>query len=715
MKKGIILAIFAVFMLCLVAPAQDNYDRYYKMYNDAMAKKSQGNLDEAKTILLNIKKHLKQGGIPKDNDLNHQIALCTTIAFSESQLLFEARGKQNQAVTIRTNSETFSAKSELKWCIVNKKGNTVLVYCLDNTGPNPRSSKVIVTSDYKTSTFSVLQQGAKLELYLHPNEVNFTHLSEKVEVSVVTNAPSWRVDSIPLWMEYKAVDSTLILQCAQNNATRPREATVYVVVADESFPVYVHQAEADTIISVDKKELTFPDSASEANMTLTSNVDNLQVKTSDKWIAATINSDQVIVSVQQNDSVFGRHGWVRIGCGSRQCEVKVSQKATLLPPTDVDTLIDGKKVGETPVIQEFITVNSWPSHLKVSVRDDYGKVRKEYTPFDLPVDNSYYYLALGFEQKNLPSNKKQEVLFKPGLRFAAFTWAPKAAIGMMSGVVGSESWGVYGHIQATTPIVTSFDDEAQPTTPFVTNHDEEARGIAGYNMTFGPIFCYRGFPYLGVYAGIGAGAYAGNRHIGLDYEAGIMGFYKNMTLTMGFHTSRVSSSLKHTAFTIGFGGYLKRYYEEGLGYCSSDSRRWLSLNYVFRPAENGRGLMVGDIGRGLVRPYVKFLFISNKDESGNAESESKNKLDLEGGGGVIFTPMSGIIDLCAGVSLNLNVDSGPSYQGFGAELGAIVNVWRFPITIMVHESDLFGEPHLYVDFGIGFHLGRFSKAECTYQ
>ena len=55
MKRRIVLLTMAIFMFCLVAPAQEKYDRYYKMYADAMTKKNQGKLNEAKTILLNIK------------------------------------------------------------------------------------------------------------------------------------------------------------------------------------------------------------------------------------------------------------------------------------------------------------------------------------------------------------------------------------------------------------------------------------------------------------------------------------------------------------------------------------------------------------------------------------------------------------------------------------------------------------------------------------
>ena len=679
-------------MFCLVAPAQEKYDRYYKMYADAMTKKNQGKLNEAKTILLNIKNLLKQGGIPKDNDLNHQIALCTTITFSDSQMLFEARGKQSQVITVRTNSETYTVKSESQWCKVSKKGNGIVVYCIDNTGPNPRSAKVFVTADFKTSSFSVSQQGGQLEFYLHPNELSFSNMGDKAEVSVVTNAPSWHMDSVPYWMEYEKMDSTLVLRCAQNNGTQPRETTVYVVAADEFFPLVVRQAQSDTLVAVDKEALEFPESASEDRLTLKGNVrlDNVQLSVSDPWIDVATSSEFIYVHVQQNESVISRHGWVSIGCGTKLCKVPVHQNAALL---QAPVLVPEIDEDQESVNKDFITIKSWPSHLKVVMRDDYGTAKAQYTPFDVPVDFGHYFFTLGKEPKNLFANKKQEVYFKPGFRFAVFTWAPKAAIGMMSGFVGSGSWGAYGHFQANTPIVTSFDNGGNV--------------LSGYNLTLGPVYCPQQFPYIGLYAGVGAGAYLGEPHYGIDYEAGVMGLYRHLTLTMGFHTSRVSSSVKNTSFTVGLGGYLKRYYDEELGYCSSDSRRWASLNYVFRPAEDGKGLMVGDIGSGLARAYVKAMYIS---------SDSLEMKCLEGGAGIVFTPMSGIIDLCLGVSARANiVEKEEPFQGVGAELGAIINVWRFPITVMMHESDLFGDRRLFVDFGIGFHLGSFSKSKSSYQ
>ena len=197
----------------------------------------------------------------------------------------------------------------------------------------------------------------------------------------------------------------------------------------------------------------------------------------------------------------------------------------------------------------------------------------------------------------------------------------------------------------------------------------------------------------------------------MDFEAGVIGFYKNLLLTLGFHTSRLASDVQNTSFTVGIGGYLKRYYDSRLGYCASDSRRWFSLNYVFRPAENGIGLMVGDLGKERVRVYLKAMYLPSMQTF-----DSLNNRRIEGSAGIVFTPVNGLIDMTLGASAVADI-SGVNdwYRGAGVELGAILNVWRFPVTIMLHESDLLGSRHLYVDFGVGFHLGEFEKSKCSYQ
>ena len=54
-----------------------------------------------------------------------------------------------------------------------------------------------------------------------------------------------------------------------------------------------------------------------------------------------------------------------------------------------------------------------------------------------------------------------------------------------------------------------------------------------------------------------------------------------------------------------------------------------------------------------------------------------------------------------------------TYPNVEAEIGVILNIWRFPLTVMFHEADILNERRLFVDFGVGFHLGKFNSS--TYK
>ena len=690
MKKGVFLTILVI-LLCHLAVVAQNYDRYNFFHEEAVKLKNEGKLVEAKEKFKKIKVICK-GGIPEDNDLDKMIRECTTISLSENNLEFEAYGGRTKNVTVKVNASTFKASSNSKWCKVGKKGNAVSVSCENNDTPNPRNASVSVMADGRIVSFGVYQLGGRLEFEARPDSVYFSSLSDTTHISIFTNADSWRVDSVPEWIEYQSNDSVLHLQSMQNNQVEAREATIYIAVADDWFPIYVSQAESDTTIAVDKEELVFPCTEAGNHLVVTSNLNHWQVIASDDWIQASVDSDRVNVWIQQNESLFSRHGWVKIGSGNRFCKVQVHQYAfaSEVPTLKSEINNDGESKGA-------ILVKSIPSDLKVTIIDDGEESSVRYTPFDLPIDYGHYSLIMGLERREVFANERQQdVLFKPGLRFATVTWSPKATFGMMSGYVGSQSWGAFAHFQATTPLITNFYGEDQ---------------LAGYSMTFGPVYRPNAFPYVGAYAGVGLGGYVTESHIGLDYEVGIMGFYKHFVLTMGFHSTRISSAVKSTQFTLGIGGYLKRYYDAQLGYCSSDSRRWVSLNYVFRPSENGKGFMVGDMGKDKVRVYLKALYLPTTQSS-----DSLLIRNVEGGLGLVFTPANGIIDMCIGASGTVNISgSDERFQGIGLELGTILNIWRFPLTVFLHESDLFGERHLCVDFGIGFHLGEFGRSKCSYQ
>ena len=694
MTKKTLLTIIALFVSFLTLEAQD-YSRYNAFHEEAVRLMAQGKLVEAKTKLETIKKTCK-GAIPPDNDLDALIIKCIVITPSTRYLQFDSHDIEEQCVTVTYNMGQFKASSNSDWCHVskNKTKNCIYVVCDDNVLPKDRSATITLNSEGKIATITVVQVGGDVKLIVQPDSLNFPKESHVGELHVYTNAESWSVDSVPNWIKTKIGTDTLTLVASANKKALPREAKIYVVAGERRIPARVFQAGSDTLISASPSELVFPNEENTQSFSVTSNLTRWQVDTSDEWIEAWKDRDTVRVMVHQNLSVFSRHGQVRVSAGKRGVDVKIHQR----PYVSERPVLKSELNDTVNANTDEIHVSSFPDGIKVTVyNDDHTVSSVNFTPFDIPVDYMHYTLQAGFEKKEAFLNDKQEdIVFEPGLRFATFTWSPKAAIGMMSGFIGSHSWGVYSHFQVNTPFVSDFSPGE--------------RWLSGYNITFGPVFQPKKFPYIGAYVGLGLGGYVAEPHIGLDYEAGLMGFYKNIMISMGFHTSRVNSTVRTTSFMLGVGGYLKRYYDAKLGYCASDSRRWTSVNYVFRPKEKGMGVMVGDIGSGKTRAYFKGMYLQPQS------SDSIPVKNMEAGVGVLFTPVNGLIDLCIGASAAFNLSGlDKRYQGVGIEVGTVLNVWRIPFTVFLHEADLFGKRHLCIDFGIGFHIGKFGKANSTYQ
>ena len=347
-----------------------------------------------------------------------------------------------------------------------------------------------------------------------------------------------------------------------------------------------------------------------------------------------------------------------------------------------------KSVAALTSDKESIEVTSVPSDLVVYVDDTCRKV----TPFTIPVDYEHHSIQMGFERLECLLNESQQnIVFKPGLRFATITFTAPKNIGLRTGFISASGFGAYSHFEASFPLVKEFASK-----------DTRADG---YHFMVGPV--YSPIQYAAAYAGIGFGIHEGPSskgipNMGFAFEAGAMGMFKNVMISMGFRSTRwgLNDNDHRTTFVLGVGGYLKRYYDPKLGYCASDSRRWWSLNYITRPATRGNGLMFGDIGKAKARAYLKAMYAQ--------PDESLKKVDASFG--ILFTPVNGNIDFCIGAGAGLKIGEEKPQVTMEAEAGVILNIWRFPLTVMLHESDLLNDRHLYVDFGIGFHLDEFNRS-----
>lgn len=631
--------------------------------------------------------------VPANNDLDSWMDKCDIhVKFTPKSLLFEAIDADEQCVEVSTNAKIFKVGDLPSWVSVTVQGKMLYVSCEDNNTLNSREAKIAVTAGGKTGYLDVIQGSADLEFSLDPDRLVFSSAEETRAIRVITNATDWQVAELPQWVSSMTIRDTILVTTLKNPTPYTRETEMNVLVDGLTYPVKIRQLPGDTLLSVEPTELVLPSNPSSACFGVSCSVDTWRADSPESWIQLSRIQDSVVVVVAENHSLFSRHGLVTVTSGKRSADMVVHQKAHVSAFEMPVSELGGVKSNEGS--REVITVSSIPSDLVVYVDDTLVRT----TPFDLEVDYEHHSILMGYERRDCLFNEKQgNIVFKPGLRFAHVTFGKKS-VGLRSGFVSANDFGAYSHFMATTPLVDDFNDASVVT--------------GGYHFLIGPV--YQPIPYAGIYAGVGAGIFDGSSEPGLptfafDYEAGVMGFFKNASVSLGFRSSRWNG-LGETSFVLGVGGYLKRYYGgRDLGYCTSDSRRWLSLSYVARPALHGQGVMFGDLGKGLTRAYIKAMYFDPK-----YSVKSQEIGNIEAGFGLMFCPVNGLIDFCLGTGLNVNPNNLTSIDQtmWGAEAGFVINVWRFPITVMLHELDLihYSGRRLYADFGIGFHFGEFKKS-----
>lgn len=675
----LLLAVFAL-SLPILSRAQENcYEsqrsKGIQLYNQGEYAKASKFFEAAKYCT----------DLPSNNDLDAWLEKCVIVVkLSSKRLTFDATGGEDQVVEVSTNAKSFRVSNECSWCTVTQQAKSFTVICDDNTEVAPRETRLTITSGGKTVYLEVFQEAAGLEFKFDPNSVVFGSSASLQRVYVVSNVPDWTVASVPSWLIAERKEDSLSLACTKNSSPFARNAEVMISAHGQEFPLPVRQHPGDTVVETHTSEMVFANDGGMDRVRVFCNMDQWDVESSDNWIDVRKEQDSVKVMATDNPSVFSRHGSFKVFCGSRFTEVAVHQAPHVSSFTMPESELKNMMISD----KETIMVTSIPPGLRVHIDDSLTRA----TPFSLHVDFEHHSLLLGFERREyLFNEKQQDIEFKPGLRFANITYTSPKIIGLRTGFVSANKFGGYTHFQASLPIVKEFVlDSISP---------------RGYHLFMGPI--YQPIQYAAVYAGVGIGVYEGAKSgkldlpmVGFDYEAGVMGFYKHMMLSAGFRSSRWSGH-KSTTFVVGVGGYLKRYYDKKYGYCAGDSRRWWSVNYVARPADHGRGVMFGDLGSERFRAYLKGLYLTPNDSIKNGDFTI----------GFIVTPLDGLIDLCVGTGMEVNFKgSTTKTPKWGVEAGVILNLWRIPLTVMLHETDLLNDHRLVVDLGIGFHLGDFKRS-----
>lgn len=609
-----------------------------------------------------------------------------TVNLWPNKLVFSARPNEEQRVEVKTTAKSFTMSPRPDWCTVVQGGKYLYVTCEDNGKISERKCDITITAEGKKAILKVSQRPADLKVEFLPSSLEFSGQGDSKTVNVQTNATNWTVKDYPTWMVVDRIGDELRIVCEKNTLNRSRSANVEIEAEGASYSLYINQLPGDAVLEIagQTREVVLNDVDPRGGFVVKSNMSDWKVYPMDDWITASRKQDSVIVTAKVNPSVLSRHGKVRVSCQNRQFDVSVHQRPHVsdvtMPESELKVLSD--------VGKESVSVSSYPPDLVVYVDNSITMT----TPFQFCRDYEYHSLNVGFESWDFIFNEDQkDIVFNPGLRFAALSFTAPKNIGLRTGFISANNFGAYSHFQASRPLVNQFASDT-------TKAD-------GYHFMVGPV--YSPIQYAAVYGGLGVGIHEGPTmngvpNVKLDYEAGLMGFFKNATVSMGFRTTRwgFNDNERRTTFVFGVGGYLKRYYDPVKGYCTSDSRRWVSLNYMFRPAAHGKGMMIGDMGKEKLRTYVKAMYVHPSDSLRNVEASF----------GFVFTPVNGIIDFCVGAGANTPVSSFDDLS-MDVEAGFIVNLWRIPLTVMLHESDILRDNrHLYVDFGIGFHLGEFNRS-----
>lgn len=623
--------------------------------------------------------------LPSNNDLDSWLEKCVIVVkLSTKRVEFEAEYAEEQVVEVTTKAKTFKVSAAPQWCTITQQGKLLIVNCEDNLQVSPREANITITAAGKSAVLEIFQAAADVEVEFVPESLVFSSLIETQKVTVYSNEPNWTIDTVPTWLTAERNEDTLVLTCEKNTLSNFRESEVMILVANELFSLPISQAPGDTVLKIDKNELVLMEGSSKEGLRVSCNMAGWKAYSADEWIEVSRKNDSIKLSIMENPSAFSRHGKVTVTCGTRRCELTVHQSPHVTPFIMPESELNAVSSLES----ETVMVNSIPSELVVYVDDSIKMI----TPFAVPVDFEHHSLLVGFERHEYLFNEDQrDITFKPGLRFASITFTAPKNIGVRTGFVTAKGFGAYSHFQASRPMVKEFVSDSI--------------NVDGYHFMFGPVYCP--IKYAGLYAGIGIGIHEGPTNdgvpnVGLDYEAGVMGFFKNVTLSMGFRNSHFGFNQgdNRTTFVIGVGGYLKRYYDSKLGYCVSDSRRWWSVNYMTRPVTNSKGVMFGDLGKQKVRSYLKAMYTQPNDTTQYADASF----------GLLFTPVNGIIDFCLGAGAGVNINEISNVPTLEVETGFIINIWRFPLTVMLHESDLLENRHLFVDFGVGFHFGQFTRS-----
>lgn len=744
-----------VFLFCvlpLIASAQcfeERFDSGKKLYN-------QGKYEEAKE---RFQRCFECDDKPSDKDskLNEYIRLCDEklsikLSVSIKNLHFDAEPKDTEYSVIVNSNKDWSYSCDSDWCIISKNDNELLVSCKPNYNITTRECHIKVKALSKATTITVNQSGAKLELFLSNDTLIFDSIQSTKCVFVYTNADYWYYDSIPNWCDASKRQDTLFVTCHKNDSVINRNAKIIVSSNKQKRYLNVIQKVGVGKIKTTTNHIIFDETGGKDTLSIESNSPDFTWHIIDAdWITVNKEQHHIIVECEPNSLPVSRDGAIVISVNKTERTIIIEQKPYYSVLDISDNVIEFEGEGGSKIVMissndeqwNFINTTHWcqvfkyGTGLKISVlpnntnnlrqgfikittnnKSEYIAVRQKsqirarsFVTFDSnPVGKPIYIDGVFYDRtperyaidsichevkigrrlyENVVFDKNKELKYDPGFRYLILTASNSNHIGAMTGFMGTKHIGMFNHFQIGIPI----DDIL-----------ETSNNKSSYLYALGPSIDI--FNHMSLYAGLGPELFSQDSTYKVDIttEFGAMIHFRQIMITFGYKMQRiVLNESEYNGFFAGLGIYFDRYCVKNKNNVIrsrvSNSRRWWSINYIY--ATNVNGVMFSDIGKTALRGYLKTLYIDH-----GSDIDKQSSLT----GGFVFTPFPGFIDICTGVGLGWYYTSGIEWKGAELEAGFIINLWRFPLTIMFHEYEIEkSSQHAVVEFGIGFHFGEFGK------
>lgn len=604
-----------------------------------------------------------------------------TLYLSRDTLYFDS-SQSRDSVLVTTNNIEWNFKDAPRWVSLYRRSNVLYITCLENRMHASREADVTIFTGDISTTLHIVQEEGKTVLKTNDNRMVFEAAGDSIIRRIETNVWNWDIRADRDWIHAYEKGDTLVVLCEENTMPVSRHGNITVRAFDQERNFNVYQKSCVTKIMIPKEDNVIEKEGGTMAISVGQVKGAWTCSTDETWMKVSRSGDVVILDCEKNLSKSRRGSFI-VNTNTKTYRYFVVQK------------------GEEEDSKEVI-VDSKPSWSRLYIDDEYvGR-----TPVRRAIDDSVHLVRLGRETRSYVFNMMNEgVTFNTGLRYIQITMSSKT-VGLRSGFIGTKHWGGYNHFQLN-----------------MNNWDTKPSGDKGplYIVSAGPSFEI--LPWLSVYAGAGVGfsndtlrivppgEKPNHKHAiselseGYELEAGLMFYYRDVFASAGVQYNHIGMH-QNFDYSFGLGLYLNRYYDSKYGYCSTRSRQWWSLNYMYNPGRNGHGIMFNDVGKNSVRWYIKAMGEFNKVENVDEIAPLVTT-------GVTFNLMPGYIDFMVGGGYQAAIISKSLVdKGLQAEVGFVMNIWRIPLTIMMRCSEINKSTrYLTVDFGVGFSFGEFSHSK----